>query len=71
MTPFWQPEDRDPNDQAKIIGTKNLAYYYFVTTKLPAYRELKEADEKYNASDKVDRAMVVRRKRCARAEPKD
>ena len=27
MTPFWQPEDQKPMDRAKIMGTKNPAYY--------------------------------------------
>ena len=38
MTPFWQPEDQKPMDRAKIMGTKNPAYYYYVTTKLPDFR---------------------------------
>ena len=54
MTPFWQPEDREPMDRAKIMGTKNPAYYYYVTTKLPDFRELKEADKIFNPCDKIN-----------------
>ena len=32
MTPFWQPEDREPMDRAKIMGTKNPDHYYYMTT---------------------------------------
>ena len=70
MTPFWQPEDQKPMDRAKIMGTKNPAYYYYVTTKLPDFRELKEADEVFYPSDKIYRAMENLEKRFPSPEPR-
>ena len=70
MTPFWQPEDRKPMDRAKIMGTKNPAYYHYVTTKLLDFRELKEADEVFNPSEKIDRAMEELRSRFPSPEPR-
>ena len=70
MTPFWQPEDREPMDRAKIMGTKNPAYYHYVTTKLPDFRELKEADEVFNPCDKIDRAVEELHSKFPSPEPR-
>ena len=70
MTPFWQPEDRKPMDRTKILGTKNPAHYYYVTTKLPDCRELKEADEIFNPCDRIDRPMEELHSRFLSPEPR-
>ena len=70
MTPFWQPEDKRPMDRAKIMGTKNPAYYYYMTTKLPDFQELKKADEVFHPCDKIYRAMEDLRGRFPSPEPR-
>ena len=57
-------------DRAKIMGTKNPAYCYYMTTKLPDFRELKEADEVFYSSDKIYRAMENLEKRFPSPEPR-
>ena len=52
------------------MGTKIPAHYYYVTTKLPDFRELKEADEVFNSCDKIDRAMEDLHSRFPSPEPR-
>ena len=58
-------------DQANIISTKIPVYYYYVTTKLHDYRELREADKVCNPSDKVDRAWAFSEKDLPLLNPED